>query len=314
MLELATIFDAKVLAVAFEALTLSLEGAPDKLDDFEELLATYGIVELQRTGRVALPKLAHPHTDKQSRVRAIKRKGRADANDRERLLLRRRRPDADPRQDRGDHRLRQPGPRPRPQPQGLRRQGADRAARRLAVAGQGGGAGTRGGVDRRGRRTCRRRDDPRPRHGAEGDLRRARRPAHDAGQGAGVRPRVQRPLRADRRPRRRRRDHGRAEGTGPPRAPHVHRGRWRAGADRRRAGRHRTGQGAGAVVRRRHRRDARRRHRDDVPGGDRDRPVRRAGRAVRRARRRSSRPGSRRSSTPATPRRWPTSSASTRSS
>ena len=74
VLELATIFDAKVLAVAFEALTLSLEGSPDKLDDFEQLLASYGIVELQRTGRVALPKLAHPQTDKRGRVRAIKGK------------------------------------------------------------------------------------------------------------------------------------------------------------------------------------------------------------------------------------------------
>jgi acetolactate synthase I/III small subunit len=74
VLELATIFDAKVLAVAYEALTLSLEGSPDKLDDFEQLLASYGIVELQRTGRVALPKLAHPHTDKQGRVRALKGK------------------------------------------------------------------------------------------------------------------------------------------------------------------------------------------------------------------------------------------------
>ena len=36
---------------------MSLEGHPDKLDDFEELLRGYGIVELQRTGRVALPKL-----------------------------------------------------------------------------------------------------------------------------------------------------------------------------------------------------------------------------------------------------------------
>ena len=34
-----------------------LEGHPDKLDDFEELLRPYGIVELQRTGRVALPKI-----------------------------------------------------------------------------------------------------------------------------------------------------------------------------------------------------------------------------------------------------------------
>jgi acetolactate synthase I/III small subunit len=74
VLELATIFDAKVLSVAFEALTLSLEGPPDKLDDFEQLLASYGIVELQRSGRVALPKLAHPQADKQSRVRALKGK------------------------------------------------------------------------------------------------------------------------------------------------------------------------------------------------------------------------------------------------
>ena len=36
---------------------MSLEGHPDKVDDFEELLRPYGIVELQRTGRVALPKL-----------------------------------------------------------------------------------------------------------------------------------------------------------------------------------------------------------------------------------------------------------------
>ena len=39
------------------ALTVMLAGAPDALDDFEELMRSYGIVELQRTGRVALPKL-----------------------------------------------------------------------------------------------------------------------------------------------------------------------------------------------------------------------------------------------------------------
>ncbi len=57
IVELATIFEAKILAVGTDALTISLEGHPDKLDDFEELLADYGLVELQRTGRVALPKL-----------------------------------------------------------------------------------------------------------------------------------------------------------------------------------------------------------------------------------------------------------------
>ena len=52
--------------------TLSLEGHPDKLDDFEELLTGYGIVELQRSGRVALPKLerlrAVPSSNTKGRV------------------------------------------------------------------------------------------------------------------------------------------------------------------------------------------------------------------------------------------------------
>jgi acetolactate synthase-1/3 small subunit len=57
VLELVQIFEGKILAVGGEAMTVSLDGDPDKLDDFEELLRGYGIVELQRTGRVALPKL-----------------------------------------------------------------------------------------------------------------------------------------------------------------------------------------------------------------------------------------------------------------
>ena len=65
VMELVTIFEGKILAVGTEAMTVSLDGHPDKLDDFEELLAGYGIVELQRTGRVALPKL-----DREARLRA----------------------------------------------------------------------------------------------------------------------------------------------------------------------------------------------------------------------------------------------------
>ncbi len=63
---LVDIFEAKIIAVAADVLTVSLEGHPDKLDDFEDLLAGYGIVELQRTGRVALPKL-----DRGVRLRAL---------------------------------------------------------------------------------------------------------------------------------------------------------------------------------------------------------------------------------------------------
>lgn len=57
IVELTQIFEGKILAVGADALTVSLEGHPSKLDDFEELLRSYGIVELQRTGRVALPRL-----------------------------------------------------------------------------------------------------------------------------------------------------------------------------------------------------------------------------------------------------------------
>ena len=57
IIELVQVFGGRILAVGADLLTISIEGAPDKVDDFEELLRPYGIVELQRTGRVALPRL-----------------------------------------------------------------------------------------------------------------------------------------------------------------------------------------------------------------------------------------------------------------
>jgi acetolactate synthase-1/3 small subunit len=57
VLELVQVFGGRILAVGHDALTVSLDAGPDKIDDFEELLRPYGIIELQRTGRVALPKL-----------------------------------------------------------------------------------------------------------------------------------------------------------------------------------------------------------------------------------------------------------------
>ena len=70
VLELVRIFEGKILAVATEAMTVSLDGHPDKVDDFEEMLRPYGFIELQRTGRVALPKLER----EASRLRALKGK------------------------------------------------------------------------------------------------------------------------------------------------------------------------------------------------------------------------------------------------
>lgn len=57
VIELAQIFEARIVAVAHGAMTLSLEGTPSKIDDFEDLVRPYDIVEMQRTGRIALSKL-----------------------------------------------------------------------------------------------------------------------------------------------------------------------------------------------------------------------------------------------------------------
>jgi acetolactate synthase-1/3 small subunit len=54
---LANIFEGKILSVGQDAIILSMDGSPEKLDDFSDLLRQYGIIESQRTGRVALPKL-----------------------------------------------------------------------------------------------------------------------------------------------------------------------------------------------------------------------------------------------------------------
>lgn len=59
VLELAALFDARVVDVGADELTMSLDDSPQRLDDLEALLRPHGIVDLQRTGRVALPRLEH---------------------------------------------------------------------------------------------------------------------------------------------------------------------------------------------------------------------------------------------------------------
>jgi len=66
--ELASIFEARIEDVGYDALTILVAGRPDKLDAMTDLLTPFGIVELQRTGRVALPKLAR----REGRLRAVK--------------------------------------------------------------------------------------------------------------------------------------------------------------------------------------------------------------------------------------------------
>jgi acetolactate synthase I/III small subunit len=57
VVQLLALFGGTVLDVGHDELTLSVDEHPSRLDDLEELLGPFGIVDLQRTGRVALPKL-----------------------------------------------------------------------------------------------------------------------------------------------------------------------------------------------------------------------------------------------------------------
>ena len=57
VIELVQVFEGRIVDVGHDEITVMLAGTPSKIDDFEELLRPYGIVELQRTGRVALPRL-----------------------------------------------------------------------------------------------------------------------------------------------------------------------------------------------------------------------------------------------------------------
>ncbi len=66
--ELASIFDGKIVDVGFDALTIMVVGDPDKLDAFSDLAKPFGIIELQRTGRIAMVRVARQPT----RLRAVK--------------------------------------------------------------------------------------------------------------------------------------------------------------------------------------------------------------------------------------------------
>ena len=66
--ELAAIFEARIVDVGYDALTIMVAGTPDKLDAMTDLLEPFGIVEQQRTGRIALPRLTRQST----KLKAVK--------------------------------------------------------------------------------------------------------------------------------------------------------------------------------------------------------------------------------------------------
>jgi acetolactate synthase I/III small subunit len=63
VLELASVFRARVVDVAPESLTIEITGAEDKIDGLLEVLRPYGLLEVVRTGIVAMRRGAKVSTD-----------------------------------------------------------------------------------------------------------------------------------------------------------------------------------------------------------------------------------------------------------
>ena len=66
--ELAEVFRANIVDVTSDTVTAEVLGPPDKLAAFEDLVRPYGIVELVKTGRIALGRGARGIQDRQLRA------------------------------------------------------------------------------------------------------------------------------------------------------------------------------------------------------------------------------------------------------
>lgn len=63
ILEIANIFRAKVVDIAYEYLILEITGDPGKMVAIEQLLSQYGIVEIARTGKISLVRASNVNTE-----------------------------------------------------------------------------------------------------------------------------------------------------------------------------------------------------------------------------------------------------------
>jgi acetolactate synthase-1/3 small subunit len=62
VLELASVFRARVVDVAPESLTIEITGTEDKIDGLLDVLRPFGLLEVVRTGQVAMRRGAKPST------------------------------------------------------------------------------------------------------------------------------------------------------------------------------------------------------------------------------------------------------------
>ncbi|CCP38203.1 acetolactate synthase small subunit (plastid) [Chondrus crispus] len=63
ILEISSVFRAKVVDMAYEYLILEVTGDPGKMVAIEQLLKQYGIVEIARTGKISLIRASNVDTE-----------------------------------------------------------------------------------------------------------------------------------------------------------------------------------------------------------------------------------------------------------
>ncbi|OGV35008.1 MAG: acetolactate synthase small subunit [Lentisphaerae bacterium GWF2_45_14] len=56
IIQVSEIFDAKIITVHKDELGIEIHGRADKIDNFIQLMSEYGIIDLARSGRVAISK------------------------------------------------------------------------------------------------------------------------------------------------------------------------------------------------------------------------------------------------------------------
>jgi acetolactate synthase I/III small subunit len=64
VIEICQLFRAKIIDVAHRAVTIEITGDSGKIDKFVALMDSFGILELTRTGRIALPRVSNETPEK----------------------------------------------------------------------------------------------------------------------------------------------------------------------------------------------------------------------------------------------------------
>ena len=62
-IEICQLFRAKIIDVGRSVLTIEITGNTSKIEKFTMLMETFGILDLTRTGRIALPRLHEAPAD-----------------------------------------------------------------------------------------------------------------------------------------------------------------------------------------------------------------------------------------------------------